>query len=158
MIGVLATEGTVSSNSYQMEIQKFYPDFTVVQHACPLWVPLIENNTHNTPAGRAFIKEDVEKLLEMNKDIDTIVLGCTHYPVLKEYIESIIPENITVVAQGSIVAESLKEYLDRHPEIEQKCTKNGSLHFLTTEVPDVFDPSASRLLGEVVKSEQIRFE
>ena len=158
VIGILATEGTVASNSYQLEIQKFSPECTVVQHACPLWVPLIENNNHETEAGRTFIKDDVNALLEVNKNIDTIVLGCTHYPVLKEYIESIVPDHVRVVAQGGLVADSLEDYLKRHPEMEEKCSKNGTVRFLTSEITSVFDPQATRLLGEEVKSEHIRLD
>lgn len=154
-IGILATQGTVNSKSYPIEIHKFAPECDVFQHACPLWVPLIEANEHDTPAGRAFIKEDVETLLKMNKNIDTIVLGCTHYPMVKAYIESLVPPGITVVAQGKIVADSLADYLFRHPWLDTKCSKNGTVHFLTTENAKVFDNNASQYFNEKVHSVHI---
>ncbi len=154
-IGVLATQGTVNSNSYVLEIAKFSPQCKVYQHACPMWVPLIENNNHDTKAGREFIREDVERLLSMNKSIDTIVLGCTHYPVLKEYIESIVPPYVTVVAQGSIVADSLADYLLRHPWLDAKCSKNGTIQFLTTESVEEFNRNADNYIDANVKASHI---
>ena len=154
-IGILATQGTVNSQSYVLEIAKFSPQCKVYQHACPLWVPLIENNTHETKAGREFIREDVERLLSMNKSMDTIVLGCTHYPVLKEYIESIVPPNVTVVAQGSIVADSLADYLLRHPWLDAKCSKNGTIQFLTTESVEEFNRNANNYIDANVKASHI---
>jgi glutamate racemase len=156
-VGILATEGTVKSNSYPIEINKFSPEIIVSQHACPLWVPLIENGQHLSDGGKLFIKEDIEKLLEIDPKIDVIVLGCTHYPILKSYIESIVPSSIQVIAQGPIIAEKLEDYLNRHPEIESKCSKNGKLHFLTSENNLDFDIKASHFLGEKVKSEHIKF-
>ena len=154
-IGVLATQGTVQSESYVIEINNFAPDCTVYQQACPLWVPLIENNEFDSHAGREFIRNDVNALLSQNENIDTIVLGCTHYPVLKDYIESILPDSVKVVAQGSIVADSLADYLIRHPEMEERCTKKGQLHFLTFESPEEFDINASKYLGIDIHSEHI---
>lgn len=155
VVGILATEGTVLSNSYAIELQKFAPKCEVVQHACPLWVPLIENDQYQSEEGKGFIRKDVEALLEKNPRIDTIVLGCTHYPVLKEYIESILPEGIQVIAQGNIVAEKLVDYLQRHPEIAEKCSKNGQTHFITTETSLLFDETATRILGRPVQSKTI---
>lgn len=154
-IGILATPGTVASESYVIEINKFSPQCKVYQHACPLWVPLIENNEHETHAGREFIENDVNELMKMSPDIDTIVLGCTHYPVLKEYIESITPDNVKVVSQGKIVADSLADYLLRHPWMDSKCTKNGSVHFLTTESTEEFDRNASQYIDVPVHSSHI---
>lgn len=154
-IGVLATEGTVSSESYVIEFKKFAPSATVIQHACPLWVPLIESNEHETEEGRSFIRKDVLQLLEADKRIDTILLGCTHYPLVKDYIESIVPDHINVISQGPIVADSLKDYLRRHPWMDAKCSKSGSIHFLTTESPDVFDAHATQFFGKHVKSTHI---
>ena len=156
-IGILATEGTVKSESYPIEINKFSPETIVTQQACPMWVPLIENGRHLSEGGKLFIQEDVKTLLEKDADIDVIILGCTHYPILKSYIESIVPENVQVVAQGPIIAEKLQDYLNRHPEIESKCTKNGQVHFLTTETKSDFDAKASLFLGKEVDSEHIRF-
>ena len=155
-IGILATQGTVASESYVIEIEKFSPQCTVHQQACPIWVPLIENNEHNTAAGREFIKKDVEELLSKSKYIDTVLLGCTHYPVLKEYIESIVPKEIEVIAQGEIVANSLSDYLLRHPWLDSKCSKNGSIHFLTTESSEEFDLNASNFFRSKISSEHIK--
>jgi glutamate racemase len=154
-IGILATQGTVSSDSYVIEIKKFSPQSKVHQHACPLWVPLIENNEHTTEAGREFIKKDVEKLLLKNKNIDTILLACTHYPVLKGYIETIVPNGVAVISQGKIVAKSLADYLLRHPIMDSKCTKNGTVHFLTTENHMEFDKNASHYMDDSIHSTTI---
>lgn len=154
-IGVLATQGTVNSNSYVIEIGKFSPESTVVQQACPMWVPLIENNEHDTEAGREFIRKDIEELLIKDDQIDTLVLGCTHYPVVKAYIESIVPPHIKVVAQGKIIAESLADYLDRHPEIESKCIKKGQISYLTSENTEEFDRNASAFVKDEVKSSHV---
>lgn len=155
-IGILATQGTVASESYVIEIEKFSPRCTVHQQACPMWVPLIENNEYNTDAGHEFIKNDVEELLSKSQYIDTILLGCTHYPVLKDYIESIVPDQIQIIAQGEIVANSLSDYLLRHPWLDTKCSKNGSIHFLTTENSDEFDKNASQYFNSKVSSEHIK--
>lgn len=154
-IGILATEGTVASESYVIEIKKFSPQCEVVQHACPLWVPLIENNEHETHAGREFIQKDVETLLKKNPRIDTIVLGCTHYPVLQSYIESIVPYGVKVISQGEIVARSLADYLRRHPWMDSKCSRNGSVHYLTSESTDTFNAQASAFMGTTVVSTHI---
>ncbi|NRA10545.1 MAG: glutamate racemase [Crocinitomicaceae bacterium] len=154
-IGVLATPGTVTSDSYPIEIKKFSPQCNVFQHACPLWVTLIENNEHFTESGKEFIRKDVDALMAMNKRIDTIVLGCTHYPVLKDYIESLVPEGVNVVAQGNIVSDSLADYLLRHPWIDSKCTKNGSVNFLTSENSVEFNLNAKKYIDVDVKSVHI---
>jgi len=154
-IGILATEGTVASDSYKIEIKKFWPQCSVDQHACPLWVPLIENNEFDTQAGREFIEKDVMTLLEKNPRIDTIVLGCTHYPVLQQYIESIVPEGVTVVSQGGIVAESLSDYLLRHPWMDSKLSRNGSVHYLTSESTEEFNKQASEFMGSTVVATHI---
>lgn len=156
-IGILATEGTVASDSYAIEIKKFWPQCTVVQHACPLWVPLIENNEFETHAGREFIQKDVQALLAKNPRIDTIVLGCTHYPVLQKFIESIVPEGVQVVSQGNIVAESLADYLLRHPWMDSKCSRNGSVHYLTSESTEIFNAQASAFMGSSVAATHITF-
>lgn len=155
-IGILATEGTVASNSYEIEINKFSPECCVYQRACPMWVPLIENGEHLTPAGKSFIKKDVEALLEMDTDMDTIVLGCTHYPVLKKYIRSILPDNVQVVAQGKLVASSLEDYLMRHPEMEERCSKNGTIEFLTSENTAIFNRNAVKFFSWKINAQHIR--
>jgi len=154
-IGVLATEGTVKSESYVLELHKFFPDVKVTQHACPMWVPLIENYQHESEAGKQFIQEDVKKLMETDPEIDVIVLGCTHYPIIEEFIESILPSEVQVIAQGAIVAEKLEQYLLNHPEIESKCTKGCSVEFLTSENTDVFDRKAESFIGLEVRSKHV---
>ncbi len=155
-VGILATEGTVKSESYVIELSKYAPTVEVVQHACPMWVPLIENHRHDSTAGKLFIEEDVKALLEKDPKIDTIILACTHYPILKEYIESLLPDSINVISQGAIVAEKLEEYLTRHSELNSKLTQTCSLHFLTTESAVEFDKKASVFFGREVKSEHIK--
>lgn len=155
-VGILATEGTVKSESYVIEIGKFSPNTIVSQHACPIWVPLIENNKHFSEAGKMLIKEDVEKLLEKDNQIDTIILACTHYPILKDYIQSIVPENVQIVAQGAIIAEKLEDYLTRHPEIDQKCSKTGTTRYLTTENEAIFSQNASLFLNQEIIAEHIK--
>ena len=138
-----------------IELHKFFPECKVFQHACPMWVPLIENNEHCTNEGRAFIKQDIHKLLEGSDDIDTILLGCTHYPLIKEEIEKIVPQHIQVIAQGEIVANSLADYLERHSEIEYKCSKKGTVRFLTSENPNIFDHNATLYTSFEVTSEYV---
>ena len=154
-IGILATPGTVNSNSYVIEIGHFSPEATVIQHACPMWVPLIENNEHETEAGREFIRMDIEEILTKDNQIDTLVLGCTHYPMVKSYIESIVPSHVKVVAQGKIIAESLADYLTRHPEIDMKCQKNGQIAYLTSENPEEFNRNATAFVKEKVESSHV---
>jgi glutamate racemase len=154
-IGVLATEGTVSSQSYVIEIHKFFPDCRVYQNACPMWVPLIENNEHHTDEGRAFIRQDIQKLLQQSSEIDMILLGCTHYPLIKEEIEKMVPRHIQVIAQGEIVANSLADYLERHSDIEDKCSKNGAVRFLTSENPIIFDRNATLYTSFDVTSDYV---
>ncbi|MDB0011402.1 glutamate racemase [Crocinitomicaceae bacterium] len=155
-IGILATEGTIKSDSYPIELHKINPRIKVIQHACPMWVPIIENNKHETEAGKLFIKSDLEELLAKDTEIDSIILGCTHYPIIKEYIESVVPSNMKVIAQGSIVASKTKDYLSRHKELASICSKNGSVHYLTTENSLDFDKQATIFLGQLVKSEHIK--
>lgn len=151
-IGILATNGTVQSQSYLMEIEKFFPGVKIEQEACPMWVPLVENNEHQTEGADYFIKKHIENILGRNKDIDTLLLACTHYPLLREKIEKHLPKNVRLVAQGEIVAESLKDYLHRHPEIERKISKEGKRIFYTTDDPEDFDNKAGFFFGEQVRS------
>lgn len=157
-IGVLATEGTVNSNSYVLEIKKFFPDLIVHQHACPLWVPLIENNAFNSDEGRGFIKKDIEQLLSKSADIDTIILGCTHYPIIQDIIESFLPPTIKVLSQGLIVASSLKKYLLRHTWLVKKLSTKQQIHFLTTESVKEFNANVHRILGIEIQSEHITLQ
>ncbi len=155
-IGVLATKGTIDSRSYEMETAKLYPDIKVIGHACPMWVHLVENNEAMNPGADYFVKKDLDLLLAQDPEIDTIILGCTHYPILKTKINQYVPSGIRILGQGDIVAESLEDYLKRHPEMERMCTKDGTVEFLTTENPAVFDHLASMFLGHPVSSEGIR--
>lgn len=154
-IGVLGTTGTITSNSYPIEIAKFYPNMVVHQEACPMWVPIVENNEIESDASDIFIRKNLENLLSKDKNIDTIILGCTHYPLLITKIKQHLPDTIKLVSQGEIVAESLVEYLKRHDELEQKCTKGGSIDFFTTDSSENFDSAASMFYGKPVKSSHL---
>lgn len=154
-IGILATEGTVKSNSYAIEIAKFNPEVGVHQLACPIWVPLIENGLHFTKPGKKFIDKSVKELLKQSKKIDTILLGCTHYPILQDYIQSIVPKGVTVISQGEIISESLKDYLNRHPEMDERLLKNANVEYLTSGDVETFDTKAMELVGLDVHSKQI---
>lgn len=154
-VGVLATEGTIRSNSYEIELAKFAPDLVVNQHACPMWVPLIENNQFDTPGGIYFIQNDLLQILSKDPKIDTILLACTHYPILIEQLRQLLPSQIEVLAQGKIVAESLANYLERHPEMVEKCTQNGTVTYLTTENARIFNEKASALMNDEIVAEHL---
>ena len=154
-IGVFGTNGTVESLSYPLEIEKFFPEVNVYQHACPIWVPLVENNEYNSPETNYFIKNNINKLLSKSSGIDTILLACTHYPLLEEKIKKYIPGNIQLISQGEIVAESLKNYLFRHPEIEKKCSRNGQIQFYTTDSVKDFNKHSAIFFGKKVNSVHI---
>ena len=154
-IGLLATAGTVQSNSYPLEIAKLHEEIVVTSEACPLWVPLIENNEHNTEGADYFIRKNVENLLASDSLIDTVMLGCTHYPLIEEQIKSYLPESVKVVSQGEIVAQSLADYLQRHSEMAAKCTTGASIRYLTTESVEKFASSASIFLNEEIQAEHI---
>lgn len=156
-IGVFATKGTVSSMSYPLEIAKLYEGDGIVceQQACPMWVPIVENNKINTDGAECFLKSDINELLKKDADIDTIILGCTHYPFLQHRIKEILPEGISLVNQGDIVASSLKDYLNRHPEMEVKCSKRSTIKYFTTENEHVFEGMASFFMGEAVEAKKI---
>jgi glutamate racemase len=154
-IGILATSGTVLSNSYPIEIAKFYSDVSVFQEACPIWVPLIENNEYNNEGADYFIKKHLNQLFAQSNKIDTILLGCTHYPLLIEKIRSFIPKEIQILNQGRIVADSLADYLGRHKELESLCSKNGTTKFYTTDSTKIFDEQAQLFYGEKLSSEHL---
>lgn len=154
-VGVLGTPGTVSSNSYPVEIEKFYPQFKIVQEACPMWVPLVENNEFENEGADFFIQKNINSLLSKDEDIDTIILGCTHYPLLINKIKKYLPGKITLLSQGEIVAESLADYLKRHSEIEQKCSKGGNIEYYTTDSSEIFDKAALSFLGWTVESKHL---
>ena len=154
-IGLLATSGTVQSNSYQLEIQKLYDDIVITSEACPMWVPLIENNEYDLEGADYFVKKNLQHLLNNDPEIDAIMLGCTHYPMLLNKIKQYIPKNVAIVSQGEIVAESLADYLQRHPEMDERCTKNATCRYLTTESVEKFSSLASIFLHESIEAEHI---
>lgn len=156
-VGILATEGTIKSESYVLEIQKLYPDISVTGVACPLWVPLIENNEYDTPGADYFVKKRLDALMRKDSKIDSIILGCTHYPLLLDKILKYTPRGVRIIPQGEYVAESLKDYLARHPEIDSRCTKHGTCHYMTTENKDKFRESARIFMHEPVDVETITF-
>jgi glutamate racemase len=157
-VGVLGTAGTIQSESYLLEIQKFFPDVKIFQHACPMWVPLIENNEYASPGADFFIKKDLDKLMDQSKDIDTILLACTHYPLLMDKIRKYLPESFTIVSQGEIVARSLISYLQRHPEIEQHCSKNGRIQLYTSDSPKEFDSHTINFFGKQLTSSHVSID
>lgn len=154
-IGILATSGTVQSGSYTIEIEKFYPRIHVSQEACPIWVPLIENNEHNSPGADYFVKKHLDNILGKEQGIDVLLLACTHYPLLLNKIQQFLPAGITVLSQGEIVADSLVNYLQRHPEIEQRCSRNGERTFYTTDSAEDFDNHASIFFGQPLQSKHL---
>lgn len=157
-IGLLATAGTVKSESYPMEVHKLFPDIEVNGVACPMWVPLVENNEAHSDGTDYFVRKYIDQLLKKDAQIDAVILGCTHYPLLLPKIQKYIPEHIRVIAQGEYVAESLKDYLHRHPEMDAKCTKNGSCLFYTTEAEEKFIESASMFLNQQIDVKRISLE
>jgi glutamate racemase len=154
-IGILATNGTVQSQSYLIEIEKFFPEVNIDQEACPMWVPLVENNEHQSKGADYFIEKHINNILSRNKDIDILLLACTHYPLLKEKIEKHLPKNVKLISQGEIVAESLKDYLHRHPEIEAKISKEGRRSFYTTDSTEDFDNKATIFFGERIEARHL---
>lgn len=157
-IGVLATAGTIKSESYPLEIHKLFPEIQVSGTACPMWVSLVENNESQDEGADYFIRKYIDQLLSKDPQIDTVILGCTHFPILLPKIRQYIPEHINVIAQGEYVAESLKDYLKRHPEMDAKCTKNGNCQFYTTEAEEKFSESASTFLKQQINVKHITLE
>ncbi|MBQ8607319.1 MAG: glutamate racemase [Bacteroidaceae bacterium] len=154
-VGILATAGTIRSQSYPLEIKKIYPDIVVSGQACPMWVPLVENKEAEAPGADYFVKKYIEELMNKDPLIDTLILACTHYPILLEKIKKYVPQGVNVMCQGKYVAKSLKKYLHRHPEIEVRCTKNSEYRFFTTELPEKFAESATLFLKQEIQSERI---
>ena len=146
-IGVFATEGTVRSKSYEIEIKKFFPETKVTQVSCPMWVPLIENGEINSEGSRVYIQKYIDEMFSEDNDIDAILLGCTHYPIIKSRINEHLKEGVQLLSQGEIVADSLSNYLMRHPEIEEKCSKNGEMQYYTTESSVVFSNKVKKVLN-----------
>lgn len=154
-VGLLGTIGTVQSQSYPLEINKLYPDIVVTATACPMWVPLIENQEYNSLGADYFVQKYVDELFSKDDKIDTVILGCTHYPLLADKISKVLPQGVTLVSQGEYVAESLKKYLMRHTELDAYCSKNAKIRYLTTENEERFAQSASIFLQEKVRAERI---
>jgi glutamate racemase len=155
-VGVLATRGTVLSESYPIEIARFFPDVRVFQQACPLWVPLIENNEYDKPGADYFVKAYTDQLMAQSPQIDTVLLACTHYPLLREKIAACLPAGSRLISQGEIVADSLADYLHRHPEMEDRISKSGSSpRFYTTDSTEDFDNHAGIFYGKVLRSTHV---
>lgn len=154
-VGLLATEGTVRSHSYDMEIQKLWPNVKVTGVACPFWAPLVEYNEADSPGADYFVKKRIDQLMALDPQIDSVILGCTHYPLLMPKIEKYTPEGVQIVSQGGYVAQSLKDYLARHTDMERQLTRGGHTRYLTTENPDKFRGSARIFLREDIEVEHV---
>lgn len=154
-IGVLGTPGTISSGTYDIEIAKFFPRFRTVSEACPMWVPLIENGEYDKPGADYFVRKNVEELFAQEPDIDTIILGCTHYPLMLPKISEAVAGRAEIVCQGPLVAKSLASYLERHPDMAARCTRRGNVEYLTTENPDRFAAAAANFVEGPVKASRI---
>jgi glutamate racemase len=157
-IGILATPGTTKSDSYNIEINKLWPELNVTGVACPLWVPIVENNEATGAGADYFVKKRIDHILWLDPDIDTLILGCTHYPILMPKIKQYVPDGIKIVSQGEYVAESLKDYLTRHTEIDARCTKNGTAHYYTTENAKKFKEVAHIFVTDDIEVEHIDLE
>lgn len=157
-VGIVGTSGTIQSGSYPIEIQKLHPDITVTGEACPMWVPLVENQKFDSPGADYFIKENLDSLFIKDPDIDTLILGCTHYPLLLDKIKQYAPEGVKVISQGEYVASSLKDYLHRHPDMESVCTKSGQTRYFTTENVSKFSEAATFFLNKEITAERIELE
>ncbi|MBP3467637.1 MAG: glutamate racemase [Paludibacteraceae bacterium] len=154
-IGLVGTTGTVQSKSYPLEFKKLYPDITVTDKACPMWVPLVENNEHNGDGADFFVKKYIDELIKKDEQIDTLILGCTHYPLLIDKIKKYLPERVRIVSQGELIAESLENYLSRHENIDAKCTRNGVTKYYTTESVEKFNEAASIFLNKKVEAQHL---
>ncbi|MFY0686912.1 MAG: glutamate racemase [Cyclobacteriaceae bacterium] len=154
-VGVFATKGTVDSQSYVIELEKFFPDLKVTQESCPMWVPLIENGELDGDGVEYFVKAHIRRLLQKDDQIDTILLGCTHYPLLGPIIQSHLPANVSIVNQGQIVANSLADYLGRHTEMDKRLTRGGHRHFCTTDNPDLFSERGGLFYGKEIEAELV---
>ena len=154
-IGLVGTTGTVQSKSYPLEFKKLYPDITVTDKACPMWVPLVENNEYNGDGADFFVKKYIDELIKKDEQIDTLILGCTHYPLLIDKIKKYLPERVRIVSQGELIAESLENYLSRHENINAKCTRNGVTKYYTTESVEKFNEAASIFLNKKVEAQHL---
>jgi glutamate racemase len=157
-VGVLATEGTIRSESYNLEIRKLHPDIVVTGVACPFWVPLVEYNEADSPGADYFVKKRIDQIMDLDPLIDALILGCTHYPLLMPKIRKYVPQGVTIISQGEYVAHSLADYLKRHPDMEGRCSRGGTVSYLTTENPERFRESAQLFLHEQVEVGHVKFE
>lgn len=155
-IGIMATPGTIRSRTYEMEIAKLFPDIQVTGEACPMWVPLVENEEYDSPGADYFVRQRIENLLRRDPLIDNVILGCTHYPLLLGKIRQYMPQGVNIIEQGGYVAQSLKDYLQRHPEMEEHITKGGAARFLTTEQAEAFQSKAAIFMGEPLEAERVQ--
>ncbi len=155
-VGLVGTPGTIISNSYPIETNKLFPDIVITSEACPMWVPLVENGEHESEGADYFVKKNLDNLFKRDQDIDTLVLGCTHYPLLLPLIEKYVPQGVRIVSQGEFVAESLKSYFERHRDIEDKCGKDGKVTYLTTESVQKFEENASIFTKGKVNASHVR--
>lgn len=153
-VGIMATPGTIRSRTYELEIAKFFPDLQVTGEACPMWVPLVENDEYDSPGADYFVRERIENMLGRDPDIDSVILGCTHYPLLMNKIRRYMPQGVNIIEQGSYVARSLKDYLGRHREMEERITRGGTTRFLTTDQTEMFRQKAVTFMGEQLCAEK----
>ena len=157
-IGILGTTGTIQSESYPIEIKKLFPDIHVESEACPMWVPLVENREYENDGADYFIKKNLNNILERDSQIDTLILGCTHYPLLLNKINLFLPKQVTALSQGEYIARSLQDYLFRHPEMDSVCTKGGFTNYYTTESPSKFSEAATLFLNRAIDVERIALD
>ena len=157
-VGVLATAGTINSGSYEMELRKLWPDMTVTGQACPMWVPLVENCEYDSPGADYFVQKRIEGILRRDPEIDTLILACTHYPLLMGKILKYTPPGVRIVPQGEYVASSLKDYLHRHPDMDARCTKGGHVVYYTTENPNRFKEGARIFISDEVSVNHLDLE
>lgn len=155
-VGLIGTPGTIQSGSYPIEISKFFPDITVTGEPCPMWVPLVENGEHESEGAEYFVRKNLTHLFDADPEIDTLILGCTHYPLLLPLIKRFVPRGVQVVSQGEYVAQSLISYLERHQDLAEKCCKNGRVRYLTTESVQKFEENASIFIRNKVRAEHVR--
>ncbi|MBT8360981.1 MAG: glutamate racemase [Deltaproteobacteria bacterium] len=156
-VGVLGTVGTIISESYPIELKKWSDQrvISTVQEACPMWVPIVENNEIDSEGAEFFIKRNIENIFQKDKDLDTLILGCTHYPLLLKIINKYIPEHVEILDQGQIVSEKLSEYLQKHSELEKRISRNANIEFQTTESAETFEEKAALFMGQQLKAETI---
>lgn len=157
-IGIVGTQGTIQSESYPLEIRKIYPDIVVNSLPCPMWVPLVENNEYDKPGADYFVRQGIDDILSKDSAIDTLILGCTHYPLLLDKIKKISPSGLNIISQGEYIAESLKDYLNRHPEMDILCSKGSNTKYFTTESSTKFKESASIFLNKEIEAERISLD